>query len=64
MSFFSRLFKLRIFKFRHTLAEELEDLHTESLHLQQVLTQTRLQQRIWTKWFAIYAILAYLALNV
>jgi hypothetical protein len=64
MSFLHRLFKFRIFKFRATLAEELEDLHTESLHLQQALTQSRLLQRTWTKWFAIYAILAYLALNV
>ncbi|CAF1217246.1 unnamed protein product [Adineta ricciae] len=64
MSFFHRLFKFRIFKFRTTLAEELEDLHTESVLLQQALTQNRLQQRVWTKWFAIYAILIYLALNI
>ncbi|CAM4771081.1 unnamed protein product [Rotaria magnacalcarata] len=36
MSFFNRLFKFRIFKFRSTLSEELEDLHTESLNLQQM----------------------------
>ncbi|CAF2637635.1 unnamed protein product [Rotaria sp. Silwood2] len=64
MSFFNRLFKFRIFKFRTTLSEELEDLHTESLHVQQSLTQTRLLQRKWTKSFAIYAIIAYLTLNI
>jgi len=64
MSFLHRLFKFRIFKFRTTLSEELEDLHTESLLLQQALTQKRLQQRVWTRWFAIYAVLAYVALNV
>ncbi|CAF3602015.1 unnamed protein product [Rotaria sp. Silwood1] len=64
MSFFSRLFKFRIFKFRTTLTEELEDLHSELSHLQQTLLQTRLRQRQWTKWFAIYAILAYLIVNI
>ncbi len=33
-------------------------------HLQQSLTQTRLLQRQWTKWFAIYAIVAYLVVNI
>ncbi|UJR31522.1 hypothetical protein I4U23_019011 [Adineta vaga] len=64
MSFLHRLFTFRIFKFRTTLSEELDDLHTESLHLQQALTQNRLQQRVWTKWFAIYAILAYVTVNI
>ncbi|CAF3708315.1 unnamed protein product [Rotaria sp. Silwood1] len=64
MSFFSRLFKFRIFKFRTTLAEELEDLHSESLHLQHSLTEIRLLQRKWTKLFAIYAVIAYLIVNI
>ncbi|CAF3699330.1 unnamed protein product [Rotaria socialis] len=64
MSFFNRLFKFRIFKFRSTLSEELEDLHTESLNLQQSLIHTRLLQRKWTKLFAIYALVAYLILNI
>ncbi|CAF3630971.1 unnamed protein product [Rotaria sp. Silwood1] len=51
-------------KFRTTLSEELEDLHSELSHLQQTLLQTRLRQRQWTKWFAIYAILAYLIVNI
>ncbi len=33
-------------------------------HLQQSLTQTRLLQRQWTKWFAIYAIVVYLVVNI
>jgi len=64
MSFFTRLFKFRIFKFRTTLSEELDDLHIELINLQQNLTQTRLLQKQWTKWFAIYAILAYLVVNI
>jgi len=64
MSFFHRLFKFRIFKFRATLSEELEDLHNETNHLQQALIQSRLLQQKWTKLFAIYAVLIYLALNV
>ncbi|CAF3210496.1 unnamed protein product [Rotaria sp. Silwood2] len=64
MSFFSRLFKFRIFKFRTTLSEELDDLHSELTHLQQTLIQTRLRQQRWTKWFAIYAILAFLIVNI
>ncbi|CAF0959523.1 unnamed protein product [Rotaria magnacalcarata] len=64
MSFFNRLFKFRIFKFRSTLSEELEDLHTESLNLQQSLIHTRLLQRKWTKLFAIYALVSYLILNI
>ncbi|CAF4420901.1 unnamed protein product [Rotaria socialis] len=63
MSFLRRLFKFRIFKFRTTLTDELEDLHSELTNLQQSLTQTRLRQRQWTKLFAIYAILAYLITN-
>lgn len=62
MSFFQRLFKFRIFKFRTTLAEELDDLHTESLNLQHTLVQTRQQQQKWIKWFAIYAALIYVSL--
>jgi hypothetical protein len=64
MSFLSRLFKFRIFKFRTTLSEELDDLHCELVDLQQNLIQTRLLQRKWTKQFAIYAILIYLAVNI
>ncbi|CAF4037675.1 unnamed protein product, partial [Rotaria magnacalcarata] len=63
MSFLRQLFKFRIFKFRTTLTDELEDLHSELTNLQQSLTQTRLRQRQWTKLFAIYAILAYLITN-
>ena len=36
----------------------------ETIHLQQTLTQSRLLQRKWTKLFAIYAALAYVALNL
>ncbi|CAF1217487.1 unnamed protein product [Rotaria sordida] len=64
MSFFNRLFKFRIFKFRATLSEELDDLQSELTRLQQTLIQTRLRQRQWTKWFAIYAILAYVIVNI
>ncbi|CAF1466970.1 unnamed protein product, partial [Adineta steineri] len=64
MSFFNRLFKFRIFKFRTTLTEELDDLHSELSNLQQSLTQTRSLQRQWTKWFAIYAILIYSVINI
>jgi len=64
MSFLHRLFKFRIFKFRATLAEELEDLHNETIHLQQALTQSRLHQRQWTRSFTFYAILIYLASNI
>ncbi|CAF0753780.1 unnamed protein product [Adineta ricciae] len=63
-SFFNRLFKFRIFKFRTTLSEELDDLHSELSNLQQGLIQSRLLQRQWTKWFAIYAILIYLVTNI
>jgi len=51
-------------KFRTTLSEELDDLHSELTNLQQSLTRTRFIQRQWTKWFAIYAILAYLVVNI
>ncbi|UJR15161.1 hypothetical protein I4U23_002124 [Adineta vaga] len=64
MSFFHRLFKFRIFKFRATLSEELDDLHSELNHLQQSLIQSRLLRRKWTKWFAIYAIIIYLVSNI
>ncbi|CAF1337154.1 unnamed protein product [Adineta steineri] len=64
MPFFNRLFKFRIFKFRTTLTEELDDLHSELSNLQQSLTQTRSLQRQWTKWFAIYAILIYSVINI
>ncbi|CAF3780897.1 unnamed protein product [Rotaria sordida] len=36
----------------------------ELTRLQQTLIQTRLRQRQWTKWFAIYAILAYVIVNI
>lgn len=63
MAFLSRLFKFRIFKFRTTLSEELDDLHGELTNLHESISQTRSLQQKWTKWFAIYTILVYLIIN-